>query len=93
MYVFGPGVRKCAGGLASLDTLERVYFCNNGLSAEAGTVIAELLLAKGPTRLKLLHVFNNMLGGPGAIAFAPILEQSPELEDFRFATTRVPVRV
>ena len=33
-----PGVRKCAGGLASLDTLERVYFCNNGLSAEAGTV-------------------------------------------------------
>ena len=39
-------MRKCAGGLASLDTLERVYVINNGLSAEAGSVIAELLLAK-----------------------------------------------
>jgi hypothetical protein len=43
--------------------------------------------AKGPTKLKLLHVHNNMLGEGGAKSMAPIVAQSPQLEDFRFSTT------
>jgi hypothetical protein len=89
---FGPrGVVACKPALISaLGTLERVYFCNNGLSAEAGAIMAEILLAKGPSQLKLLHVHNNMLGEEGAKSLAPLIEQMPRLEDFRFTTTRVP---
>eukprot|EP01045_Picozoa_sp_COSAG04_P001030 COSAG04_NODE_30_length_35898_cov_42.288053_29_plen_385_part_00 len=61
---FGPrGVVACKPALLpALDTLQRVYFCNNGLSEEAGRLMAEILLANGPSNLRLLHVHNNMLG-------------------------------
>lgn len=89
---FGPrGVVACKPALVSaLDTLERVYFCNNGLSSEAGKILCDILLAKGPSKLKLLHVHNNMLGEGGAKEISPFIEQCPTLEDFRFTTTRVP---
>lgn len=89
---FGPrGLVACKPAIVgALDTLERAYFCNNGLSEHAGKLMTEIFLAKGPSNLKLLHVHNNMLGEGGAKNISPLVKQAPHLEDFRFSTTRVP---
>ena len=65
-------------------TLERLYICNNGLSAESCVLIAELLIEKGCPPLKLLHFYNNMSGNGGAVAFSKIIEACPQLEDLRY---------
>ena len=89
---FGPrGLVACKPAIVgALGTLERAYFCNNGLSEHAGELMTEIFLAKGPSNLKLLHVHNNMLGEGGAKNISPLVSQAPNLEDFRFSTTRVP---
>lgn len=47
----GPkGVQACRELLTSQESLERLYFCNCGISAEAAVSISELLLYRTPTR-------------------------------------------
>ncbi|CAK4074499.1 unnamed protein product [Aphanomyces euteiches] len=85
------GVRACFGVLERQKNLERLYLCNNGLSAESAQVIADTLLFQGPTaptKLKTFHFYNNMSGDGGAKALATIFPATPELEDLRFSTTR-----
>lgn len=82
-------------GLAPLRTLltdrqylEEIYFCNCGISAESAQTIAELLLYRTPTKLRVIEFFNNMSGSDGAIATSKLVEASPDLEKFRFASSR-----
>ena len=86
------GIRACMGVLQAQDKLERLYFCNNGISSAAAGVIAdEVVLFRGediPTKLRLFHFYNNMSGDGGAEALARILPLSPELTDLRFSATR-----
>lgn len=88
----GPkGVASCTAMLTEQDSLERAYFTTNGLSAEAMESLAELLLYRGPdapTKLTVLHFFNNMSGDGGAKAAGAILAQSPSMANFRFSSTR-----
>ena len=56
----------------------------------AGEIMTEIFTADGPSNLKLLHVHNNMLGEGGAKNISPLVSKAPNLEDFRFSTTRVP---
>ena len=47
----GPkGVRACRELLTNQEHLEKLYFCNCGISAEAAVSIQELLLYRTPTR-------------------------------------------
>jgi Ran GTPase-activating protein (RanGAP) involved in mRNA processing and transport len=47
----GPkGVRACRELLTNQEHLEKLYFCNCGISAEAAVSISELLLYRTPTR-------------------------------------------
>ncbi|KAG7376815.1 RAN GTPase-activating protein 2 [Phytophthora boehmeriae] len=85
------GVRACFGLLLEQAELQHVYFCNNGISAAAAGVIAEVLLFRGedaPTKLQTFHFYNNMSGDGGAVALAKLLPLSPELTDLRFSATR-----
>lgn len=86
------GIRKCFGVLKNQENLEKVYFCNNGLSAAAAEVIAkEVLLYRGNnehTKLKVFEFYNNMSGDLGAIALKEIVLRSPNLEELRFSATR-----
>lgn len=84
-------------GSLSSWVLQRLYVCNNGLSAEAGDLLAKILLredafaVEGSTakpNLKLFHFYNNMGGDGAAKAVARIVEANPQLEDFRFSATR-----
>jgi Ran GTPase-activating protein 1 len=88
----GPrGIESCRPLLASKETLQRLSFCNDGLSAEAMESIRDLLLFRGvdqPTSLKSLRFHNNMSGSGGAIAIAKVVEQSPLLERFELSSTR-----
>jgi Ran GTPase-activating protein 1 len=75
---------------------QRLFVCNNGLSAEAGELLAKILLREDGTApecskcpaLQLLHFYNNMSGDGGAKAVARIVEACPTLTDFRFSATR-----
>ncbi|RQM27461.1 hypothetical protein B5M09_001291 [Aphanomyces astaci] len=85
------GVRASFGVLERQVNLERLYLCNNGLSAESAQVIADVLLFRGanvPTKLKTFHFYNNMSGDGGAKALATLFPSTPLLEDLRFSTTR-----
>jgi Ran GTPase-activating protein 1 len=84
------GVRACSGVLINKEHLERLFVCNNGMSAAAASLIADILLFRGaaPTKLTQFHFFNNMSGNGGALALVRVLAASPGLVDFRFATTR-----
>lgn len=82
------GVDACGAILKGQANLQRLYFNNNGISAEAARGIADLLLFRLPTQLRVLHLSNNMSGGGGAIALADILSASPHLQDFKFESSR-----
>lgn len=82
-------------------SLQRLYVCNNGLSAEAAELLVKILIREasvlGSTEeaaekkcppLELLHFYNNMSGDGGAKAVAKIVEACPQLLDFRFSATR-----
>jgi Ran GTPase-activating protein 1 len=83
------GIRAVGSLLAGQTALESLKLCNNGLAADAGELIASALTEVQPTKLQLLHFHNNLLETAGAIALAPIVESSPDLEDFRFSALRV----
>ncbi|KDO26104.1 hypothetical protein SPRG_08465 [Saprolegnia parasitica CBS 223.65] len=85
------GIRRCFGVLERQLHLERLYLCNNGLSAESAQVVADVLLFRGkdtPSTLKTFHFYNNMSGDGGAKALATLLPACQHLEDLRFSTTR-----
>ena len=88
----GPrGIEACKPLLASKETLARISFCNDGLSAEACESIRDLLLFRGenmPTSLTHLRFHNNMSGSGGAIAIADVVKNSPSLQLFELSSTR-----
>jgi Ran GTPase-activating protein 1 len=63
------GVTACKS-LFTRKSLKRLYACNNGLSADACVLVAELLLESGCPELTTLHFYNNMSGDGGAAAIA-----------------------
>jgi len=91
------GITACAtllGGSATIDSLERLSLCNNGLSEKSMEEIAEILTSKLSSssciasRLTKLHFFNNMSGDGGCTSFANILNSCTQLRDVRFSSTR-----
>lgn len=85
----GPkGVDACRAFLSNQPALERLIFSNCGISAEAARSIADLVLFRTPTELRVLHFFNNMSGIGGAVAIADMVRASPRLADFRFSSSR-----
>jgi Ran GTPase-activating protein 1 len=71
--------------------LQKVYFCNNGLSAEASEYITEIFLSSSssPPPLEVLHFYNNMSGTVGAQSSAMIVSAiGTTLKDFRYSATR-----
>ena len=65
------GILACQEYLARAQSLERISFCVNGLSAEAMEMVATSLLYRGadvPTTLTKIHFSDNMSG-----RWAPIL--------------------
>ncbi|KAI0560245.1 Ran GTPase-activating protein [Gracilaria domingensis] len=83
------GVRAIGSLLTKQEGLKELLFCNNGLAADAGDLITSALLETSPTALVKLHFHNNLLETPGSVALAPIVENSPGLEDFRFSSLRL----
>ncbi|PXF50100.1 RAN GTPase-activating protein 1 [Gracilariopsis chorda] len=83
------GVRAIGELLTNQEKLKELLLCNNGLAADAGDLITSALLETKPTSLVKLHFHNNLLETPGSIALAPIVEHSPDLEDFRFSSLRI----
>lgn len=82
------GVIACQGILKGKN-IKKLYFCNNGLSAEASELISDLVLADGCPPLEVLHFYNNMSGSAGAIASARIVAAAAsQLSDFRYSATR-----
>eukprot|EP01036_Dinobryon_divergens_P059933 gene59933-79931_t len=53
------GVESCRGVL-TCKKLERLFLCNNGLSAESAELISKILHDGGCPPLKLLNFYNNM---------------------------------
>lgn len=83
------GINAVGDLLKGQTKLKELYLCNNGLAADAGTLICSALLATVPSSLTTLHFHNNLLETAGSLALAPIIESSPRLEDFRFSSLRV----
>ena len=82
-----PGIDACRAVLSG-NLLESLKVCNCGLSAEAASLLAEVLSGGGMPPLSTFHFYNNMSGDNGALAIAIIVSLSPDLEDLRFSATR-----
>jgi len=87
------GIGACKTVL-SMPSLERLSLCNNGLSEDTMAEVADILtsdesgtgcIASGLTKI---HFHNNMSGEGGCKEFARILENSSNLTDIRFSSTR-----
>ena len=65
-----------------------MYFCNNGLSAEACELITTIFAEGGYPQLRTLHFYNNMSGNAGAVAVSAMLPHLTSLQDFRYSSTR-----
>ncbi|GJQ15352.1 hypothetical protein GpartN1_g7143.t1 [Galdieria partita] len=84
------GVEACKKILSEQKKLQVIRFCNNGLAADAIQLLVSYLLeGGGPTSLKTIHFFNNLMESEGARKVVPLLELSPELEDLKLASLRV----
>lgn len=83
------GIRAVGDLLAGQSKLKSLSLCNNGLAADAGTLITKALLETNPTALVKLHFHNNLLETAGAVALAPVVSNSPNLTDFRFSSLRL----
>ena len=86
------GVIACKE-LLQVPSLKRLYFCNNGLSAEASELITETLLSSpalvnDALPFTTLHFYNNMSGENGAKAFAKLVGKCPLLDNIRYSATR-----
>jgi len=82
------GITACKSLLEEKENLQKLSINNNGLAPDAAELLAELLLFRTPTKLELLHCYNNLLVDGGAAAFKKILAASPNLVDVRFSATR-----
>lgn len=82
-----PGILACQSVLCG-KSLQKLYVCNDGLSAEASETLHEILIKDGMPPLKVFHFYNNMSGDGGAIAVGNIVRACPQLLDFRFSATR-----
>ena len=82
-----PGVLACQAVLSG-KALQKLYVCNDGLSAEAAETLHEILAKDGMPVLSVFHFYNNMSGDGGAVAVANIVRACPQLVDFRFSATR-----
>jgi len=81
------GVNACRPVLVGKN-MQRVYFCNNGMSAEAAGLIGELIAESKPP-LTLMHFFNNMSGNGGGFALGKLISScGGTLTDVRFSATR-----
>jgi Ran GTPase-activating protein (RanGAP) involved in mRNA processing and transport len=84
------GVDACKELLKSRK-MQKLYVCNDGLSAEASELLAEILL-NGDNgaipSLVLFHFYNNMGGNGAGVAIGRIVTAMPELQDLRFSATR-----
>lgn len=83
------GIRAVGDLLAGQSRLRQLFLCNNGLAADAGNLITKALLETMPTSLVKLHFHNNLLETAGAVALAPVVENSPHLIDLRFSSLRI----
>ncbi|GJD10637.1 RAN GTPase-activating protein 1 [Galdieria sulphuraria] len=84
------GIEACKKILRQQKKLQVIRFCNNGLAADAIQLLVSYLLeGGGPTSLKTIHFFNNLMESEGAKNVVPLLEFSPELEDLKLASLRV----
>lgn len=82
------GIIACQNILQGKN-LQKLYFCNNGLSAEASELITEILLLGGCPPLEVLHFYNNMSGAAGAQSSSQLVSAAREtLRDFRYSATR-----
>jgi Ran GTPase-activating protein (RanGAP) involved in mRNA processing and transport len=81
------GVNACRPVLVGKN-MQRVYFCNNGMSAEAAALIGEIIAESKPP-LTLMHFFNNMSGNGGGFALGKLISScGATLTDIRFSATR-----
>jgi Ran GTPase-activating protein 1 len=91
------GITACQNILQGKN-LKKLYFCNNGLSAEASELITDILLqqngygqdgSRSCPPLEILHFYNNMSGTVGAQSSSQIiLAITNTLRDFRYSATR-----
>jgi hypothetical protein len=68
-------------------SLEELSLQNVGCSIFACKAVEELTAACAS--LRMLHLFNNMSDNAGAQHVAAILARSPNMQDFRMASSRV----
>lgn len=81
------GILACSGVLVG-KSIQKLYLCNNGLSAEACATVADILLDGQCPPLEVLHFYNNMSGSAGASAISRVVQVANLLQDFRFSATR-----
>mmetsp|Transcript_25719 Transcript_25719/g.28048 ORF Transcript_25719/g.28048 Transcript_25719/m.28048 type:complete len:431 (+) Transcript_25719:98-1390(+) len=68
--------------------IQKLYVCNDGLSAEASELLADILLSDGVAPLTLFHFYNNMGGNGSGVAISRIITACKALEDLRYSATR-----
>lgn len=82
------GIHACKPLLIG-SRLEKLYLCNNGLSAESCQLVSDVIFENGVPPIKVLHFYNNMSGDGGGIAVSKIIARlSTTLQDFRYSSTR-----
>ena len=81
------GVTACQEILKG-KKIQKLYVCNDGLSAEASELLADILLNDVPAPLLLFHFYNNMGGNGSGVAVSRIITACQQLEDLRYSATR-----
>eukprot|EP00636_Phaeomonas_parva_P006422 CAMPEP_0118856496 /NCGR_PEP_ID=MMETSP1163-20130328/3943_1 /TAXON_ID=124430 /ORGANISM="Phaeomonas parva, Strain CCMP2877" /LENGTH=445 /DNA_ID=CAMNT_0006789611 /DNA_START=52 /DNA_END=1389 /DNA_ORIENTATION=- len=85
------GIRACAALLEEFEALRRLYLENNGLSAEACALIAEVLMFRGEEEelpLTLFHFHDNMCGDLGGVNLSKLVAKLTQVTSLRFSKTR-----
>ena len=80
------GVSRMEPLLSRQTKLKHVYFCNNGLAADAAELLIKFLADSG--KLETFHFHNNLLESAGAEVLSKLIKGLNHLKSFRFSTTR-----
>lgn len=90
------GIIAIGTALSHHDTLQHVYFNNNGLQGDAVNEIAVLLVGHkhnvADNQLHNLHtfeIFNNLLTDTGGIALSTVLHAATQLRHIKIQTNRI----